>query len=212
MTSSAICEAWRVATLVAFAWCSLRKAASFRPTEAGRSPRIAASNAARLREAAWRFSQSSRARRPRSATLAHAPRTDAGTSKGAWLQPSEERAASISAAPSGAPWVLCEPAMVGAPLPMTVRQAISDGLAERRALAMAAATASGSCPSTDCTSQPAARKRIGWFIEVASVVFPSIEMPLSSHSTISRDSFRWPARSMASWLMPSCRQPSPATT
>ena len=27
-----------------------------------------------------------------------------------------------------------------------------------------------------------------------------------------RASFRWPARSIASWLMPSCRQPSPAMT
>ena len=41
-------------------------------------------------------------------------------------------------------------------------------------------------------------------------VEPSIVMLLSSHSTISRPSLRWPARPIASWLMPSIRQPSPA--
>ncbi len=41
---------------------------------------------------------------------------------------------------------------------------------------------------------------------------PSMVMRLSSHSTISRLSFRWPARSIASWLTPSIRQPSPAMT
>jgi hypothetical protein len=41
---------------------------------------------------------------------------------------------------------------------------------------------------------------------------PSIVMPLSSHSTISLLSLRWPASVIASWLMPSIRQPSPAST
>ena len=41
---------------------------------------------------------------------------------------------------------------------------------------------------------------------------PSIEMPLSSNSTISLLSFRWPASAIASWLMPSIRSPSEAST
>ncbi len=36
-------------------------------------------------------------------------------------------------------------------------------------------------------------------------------MRLSSHSTFRRPRPRWPARPAASWLMPSIRQPSPAT-
>ena len=37
-------------------------------------------------------------------------------------------------------------------------------------------------------------------------------MPLSSHITISRFSRCFPARPIASWLIPSIRQPSPAMT
>jgi hypothetical protein len=58
------------------------------------------------------------------------------------------RALAISSLPSGAPWVLCDPCIVGAPLPIVVRQAISEGLELLRAFSMAAATASGSWPST----------------------------------------------------------------
>ena len=36
-----------------------------------------------------------------------------------------------------------------------------------------------------------------------------MEMELSSNSTISLLSLRWPASEIASWLMPSIRQPSP---
>ena len=45
-----------------------------------------------------------------------------------------------------------------------------------------------------------------------SEVGPSIEMPLSSNSTISRPSPRCPASVIASWPTPSIRQPSPAMT
>ena len=48
--------------------------------------------------------------------------------------------------------------------------------------------------------------------EIASDVGPSMEMPLSSNRTIRRPSPRWPASEIASWLMPSIRQPSPAIT
>ncbi len=41
---------------------------------------------------------------------------------------------------------------------------------------------------------------------------PSIEMPLSSYSTISLPSFQAPASAQTSWLMPSIRQPSPTKT
>jgi hypothetical protein len=60
--------------------------------------------------------------------------------------------------------------------------------------------------------QPAASKRFIWSVESDSEVGPSMEMLLSSNSTISLLSFRWPASVMASWLMPSIRQPSPAMT
>ncbi len=61
-----------------------------------------------------------------------------------------------------------------------------------------------------CTCQPAAAKRASWSIEVDSdgravdgdaVVVPQHDQPARP---------RWPARSIASWLMPSIRQPSPA--
>ena len=71
---------------------------------------------------------------------------------------------------------------------------------------------SGSWPSHDSTFQPEAAKRAGWSVMSLRLSLPSIEMPLLSHSTISFDSFCLPARPIASWLMPSIRQPSPAIT
>ena len=61
-------------------------------------------------------------------------------------------------------------------------------------------------------AQPAASKRFTWSTESASESGPSIEMPLSSNSTISRLSLRCPASAIASWLMPSIRSPSEAST
>ena len=49
-----------------------------------------------------------------------------------------------------------------------------------------------------------------WSSETASEVGPSMEIWLSSNSTISLLSLRCPASEIASWLMPSIRQPSPA--
>ncbi|MNU00426.1 hypothetical protein D3C72_2435540 [compost metagenome] len=57
-----------------------------------------------------------------------------------------------------------------------------------------------------------ARKRACWSVESAIEIGPSIEMLLSSQKTISLLSLRWPASEIASWLMPSMRQPSPAST
>ena len=50
-----------------------------------------------------------------------------GISNAGALQPSLSRAAAISSAPSGEPWLFSVPPLVGAPKPMVVRQAISDG-------------------------------------------------------------------------------------
>ncbi len=70
----------------------------------------------------------------------------------------------------------------------------------------------GSWPSQDSVRQPDAANRASWSVESDSDTAPSMVMSLSSHRTISRPSFRWPASAMASWLMPSIRQPSPAMT
>ena len=113
-------------------------------------------------------------------------RTSAGISKAGSLQPSFSRAPLISSAPSGEPCaVVC--AGLG-------RRAVADGGAagdQRRPVgvlapaSMAAAMASGSWPSTRVAAQPAASKRFTWSTESASDSGPSIEMPLSSNSTIS---------------------------
>ena len=92
----------------------------------------------------------------------------------------------ISSAPSGAPCAFSLPCRSGAPKPMIVRQAISEGRSLSRSAAMAAATPSGSWPSTRRTDQPEAAKRASWSSEHDSEVAPSMEMPLSSNSTISR--------------------------
>ena len=95
---------------------------------------------------------------------------------------------------------------------MMVRQAIMVGRSDDFAAWIDPATASGSWPSTASVFQPAARKRAAWSSELLSSTGPSMVMRLSSHSTISLLRFRWPASEIASWLMPSIRQPSPAST
>ena len=95
---------------------------------------------------------------------------------------------------------------------MVVRQAISDGPVGFLGRSIAAAMASGSWPSMRVAAQPAASKRFTWSTESESESAPSMEMPLSSNSTISRLSLRWPASAIASWLMPSIRSPSEAST
>ena len=78
---------------------------------------------------------------------ATASRTSVGIWNGASLQPSFSRAPLISSAPSGEPCELDLPALVGAPKPIVVLQAIIDGLSEVLAFSIAAAIASGSWPS-----------------------------------------------------------------
>jgi hypothetical protein len=72
--------------------------------------------------------------------------------------------------------------------------------------------ASGSWPSIRQADHPEALNRASWSSEHDSEVAPSIEISLSSNSTIRRLSLRWPASEIASWLRPSIRQPSPAIT
>ena len=100
----------------------------------------------------------------------------------------------------------------GAPKPMMVLQAISVGRSGRCApLRWRAAIASGSWPST-VDRVPAGGLEAGDLVGRVrtATTAPSMVMLLSSHSTISLLSFRWPASAIASWLMPSIRQPSPA--
>ena len=63
------------------------------------------------------------------------------------------------------------------------------GLPDLRARWIAASMASGSCPSTRSARQPQALKRATWSTLSVIESGPSIEMPLSSHSTISLFSF-----------------------
>ena len=70
--------------------------------------------------------------------------------------------------------------------------------------------ASVSWPSTVDASHPEASKRLIWSSFTVRSVGPSMEIELSSNSTINFESFRCPASDMASWLMPSIRHPSPA--
>ena len=95
---------------------------------------------------------------------------------------------------------------------MWVRQSTSTGASAAAAAVSARSMSSGSWPSQDSTCQPAATKRARWSVVSDSDTLPSIEMPLLSHSTIRRLSFCIPARPIASWLIPSIRQPSPAMT
>ena len=119
----------------------------------------------------------------------------------------------ISSAPSGAPCAAAVPALVGAPKAMIVRQAIRLG----RSLSLGAPDRGGDRvgdPGRRPARPPshAPRNRATWSSETARLVGPSIEIELSSHSTISLLSRRWPASDIASWLMPSIRQPSPQKT
>ena len=166
--SSAVSEATRVAisfgVAASFSFTARTAAASF---SVGSSPRRRRSNSARRADAiaAKRSFQLWCAALPALPALRHSARTSAGMTKAGSGQPSRSRAPLISSAPSGEPWLFSVPALLGAPKPMVVRQAISDGRAEACAAAMALAIASGSCPSTRLAAQPAASKRFTWSTE-----------------------------------------------
>src|SRR5664279_3487564 len=98
---------------------------------------------------------SASARAPALLPLQHAY-ASSGTTNGAWVQPSASRVSRTSSAPSASPCALAVPARFGEPLPIVVLQQMRVGLPlDRFALAMAASTASTSCPSTPAiTFQP----------------------------------------------------------
>ncbi len=136
-----------------------------------------------------------------------------GISNGGAVQPKSLRAPAISSSPGASLWAFWVPALVGRPKPITVRQEIIDGLSVTCCAAMIAARmASVSWPSISCTCQWLAWKRAVWSSDTARLVAPSMEMELLSKKAISLPSFKWPAREIASWLIPSIRQPSPMNT
>jgi hypothetical protein len=103
------------------------------------------------------------------------------------------------------------PDFVGAPKPMVVRQAIRGFRRSVRWFSIALAMASGSCPSTGRRSS--LRIEPAHLIDgSASASGPSIEIRLSSNSTINLLSFRWPAVRNGLRLSPSIRSPSEAST
>ena len=104
---------------------------------------------------------------------------------------------------------------------LTVRRAEADHRAagDQRRPVVAARPFDGGCDRfgvvTVDRGRPTIRRprsRASWSSEHDSDVAPSIEISLSSNSTIRRLSLRWPASEIASWLRPSIRQPSPAMT
>src|SRR5437899_3241992 len=86
---------------------------------------------------ARRPSQSVRGLAPALPAVRQASRMSAGISKGGESQLKNLRAPAISSAPSGEPYALLVPALVGAPKPIVVLQAIIVGLSEWRAASMA---------------------------------------------------------------------------
>ena len=105
------------------------------------------------------------------------------------------------------------PALVGAPRPMMVRQAISVGFLRAHGEGQR-----GVDLVRIMAIDPLGRPAIGGETASArrprqdSAVSPSIETWLSSYRTVSLDRPRWPASAAASWLMPSIRSPSEAMT
>ena len=100
--------------------------------------------------------------------------------------------------PSGAPCVASVPCLFGAPLPINVRHATSEGRPSASAASIARAISAKSCPSQLSVCHPVARNRAGMSSLVDRSVLPSMVILLSSHRTISRPRPRWPARPMAS--------------
>ena len=90
-------------------------------------------------------------------------------------------APTISPSPSGDPWAEAVSTFVGAPKPMWVLQAMSDGLSVcDRAAAIASSIASLSCPSIVVVSHPYERTQAGPSSETARSVDPSMVIELSS--------------------------------
>ena len=214
ITSSAFSEALRVATDGFSALVFFLRSLSAPASPVGALPASAASNVRAISAGcfALRASHASRAGFPRPPTSRQSDRMSLGTTKGGQGQSSALRAPATSSAPSASPWAFAVPARVGAPKPMVVRAAIRTGLSLVCAASRHRATSAASCPSQAQLFQPAASNRLRISPVPESAVGPSMVIWLSSNSTISLLSFRWPASPIASWLMPSIRSPSPAIT
>ena len=154
---------------------------------------------------AWRRGRAAAASR-------HAETISCGTSKGACGQPMFSRVAAISASPSGAPCVFSEPPRLGAPLPITRLAGdqrrpvgVPRGLDRRGDGFQVMAVDLDDMPA----GGPEARRLVhrrregGRAVDGNRIVVPEDDQAAEP---------RCPARSIASWLMPSCRQPSPAIT
>src|SRR5476649_2370941 len=141
----------------------------------GRSPFMRRSNSARFApsSAASFLLQSACADFERAPAVRQAERMSAGISNGAEVQPNALRAPAISSAPKGEPCDDDLPALVGAPKPMVVLQAISTGRSEACAFSNVAAIAAGSWPSTRDAAQPADSNRFTWSTESESDSAPS---------------------------------------
>ena len=177
------------------------------------SPLTSASNWSFVCAVLRRACQSARTAWPLVPADRQSARISSGITKAGASQPSPSRTAAISSSPSGAPCAFAVPPTLADPLPMVVLQRIKTGLSVMVfAVVRAASTAAISCPSQASTCHWQASNRPVISSDTVMSVLPSIEMPLSSNRTISLFSFRWPAREIASWLMPSIRQPSPAIT
>ena len=156
IASSTAPEDWRVACFgfSAAIFCfKLREAAS--TASAGNSPCIARSNSAR----SWRRSHGVSAmpdnRLCRACRLcAMRPEYRPERQRLDGSSPAASRRGDFFRAKRRA-WQPLVPCFFGAPKPMIVRQAISEGLSVTASAAcVAAAIAAGSCPSTACTCQP----------------------------------------------------------
>src|SRR3981081_1302921 len=110
---------------------------------AGRSCRKRRSNSARLRadSVAKRASHSVRAAAPRAPASRQLFNASDGTENGSSEMPSFSLAPLSSSAPSASPCTLAVPALVGAPKPIVVLQAIIEGLLDFCARVIAAAMA-----------------------------------------------------------------------
>jgi len=130
----------RVAIFGLLSAISCFSTATASPQLSGSFPDIARSKSARWFDVARRLSQARRVPAERSPAVCHIAVRSSGTVNGGAVQPSNCFAAAASAGPSGEPCVPAVPALVGAPRPMMVRQAMSVGLRDRMEADNAAVT------------------------------------------------------------------------
>ena len=140
-------DALRVAIAPFCLICLFTESARVSVRPSGNIPSREASNRGNIFEAFARLSHSFLCFSPLEPICRHLESTWSGTSKGAWLQASSFLVASTSSLPRGAPWTDAVPFFVGAPWPIIVLQAMSDGRGSCSAAANESAMASLLCPS-----------------------------------------------------------------